>query len=224
MIIALMIFYLPSYSHQNVKLFKAISTTEALPASIPVTSNKKIHLYNTHQGEQYVGYNVRDGAEYLKECLTKEGYFCDVEQNDFENYKNVHRIAYNQSYVVSKMYLENTLRENGNYDLVIDFHRDSLDKKYSTLVYNQKSYAKILFVVGKSSGKFDMVNQLSTELSNKANEKVPGLSKGIMVKNHYNQGICDHTVLIEFGGQSNTKEEVQNTIEVMSQVIKEYLQ
>ena len=52
MIIVLMIFYLPSYSHQNVKLFKAISTTEALPASIPVTSNKKIHLYNTHQGEQ----------------------------------------------------------------------------------------------------------------------------------------------------------------------------
>ena len=123
------------------------------------------------------------------------------------------------------MYLENSLRENGKYDLVIDFHRDSLDKKYSTLVYNQKSYAKIMFVVGKSSGKFEMVNQLSTELSNKANEKVPGLSRGIMVKkNHYNQGICDHTVLIEFGGQSNTKEEVQNTIEVISQVIKEYLQ
>lgn len=196
-----------------------------MQTSVPVTSSKKIHLYNTHQGEEYVGYNVKEGASYLKDCLTKEGYFCDVEQNDFENYKNIHRIAYNQSYVVSKMYLENSLRENGKYDLVIDFHRDSLDKKYSTLVYNQKSYAKILFVVGKSSGKFDMVNQLSTELSNRANEKVPGLSKGIMVKkNHYNQGICDHTILIEFGGQSNTKEEVQNTIEVMSQVIKEYLQ
>ena len=44
------------------------------------------------------------------------GVFCDVEQNDFENYKNIHRIAYNQSYVVSKMYLENSLRENGQYD------------------------------------------------------------------------------------------------------------
>ena len=175
MIIVLMIIYLPSYSHQNVKVFKAISTTEALQTSVPVTSSKKIHLYNTHQGEEYVGYNVKEGASYLKDCLTKEGY--------------------------------------------------SLDKKYSTLVYNQKSYAKILFVVGKSSGKFDMVNQLSTELSNRANEKVPGLSKGIMVKkNHYNQGICDHTILIEFGGQNNTREEVQNTIEVMSQVIKEYLQ
>ena len=198
MIIVLMIIYLPSYSHQNVKVFKAISTTEALQTSVPVTSSKKIHLYNTHQGEEYVGYNVKEGASYLKDCLTKEGYFCDVEQNDFENYKNIHRIAYNQSYVVSKMYLENSLRENGQYDLVIDFHRDSLDKKYSTLVYNQKSYAKILFVVGKSSGKFDMVNQLSTELSNRANEKVPGLSKGIMVKkNHYNQGICDHTILMK---------------------------
>ena len=41
---------------------------------------------------------------------------------------------------------------------------------------------------------------------------------------HIYQGICDHTILIEFGGQNNTKEEVQNTIEVMSQVIKEYLQ
>ncbi len=30
MIIVLMIIYLPSYSHQNGKVFKAISTTEAL--------------------------------------------------------------------------------------------------------------------------------------------------------------------------------------------------
>ena len=88
MIIVLMIIYLPSYSHQNVKVFKAISTTEALQTSVPVTSSKKIHLYNTHQGEEYVGYNVKEGASYLKDCLTKEGYFCDVEQNDFENYKN----------------------------------------------------------------------------------------------------------------------------------------
>ena len=152
MIIVLMIIYLPSYSHQNVKVFKAISTTEALQTSVPVTSNKKVHIYNTHQGEEYVGYNVRDGAGYLKDCLNKEGYFCDVEQNDFENYKNLHRIAYNQSYVVSKMYLENSLRENGQYDLVIDFHRDSLDKKYSTLTYNQKSYAKIM--LGKNYDDF----------------------------------------------------------------------
>lgn len=56
----------------------------------------------------------KEGASYLKDCLTKECIFCDVEQNDFENYKNIHRIAYNQSYVVSKMYLENSFKRKGN--------------------------------------------------------------------------------------------------------------
>ena len=150
MIIVLMIIYLPSYSHQNVKVFKAISTTEALQTSVPVTSNKKVHIYNTHQGEEYVGYNVRDGAGYLKDCLNKEGYFCDVEQNDFENYKNLHRIAYNQSYVVSKMYLENSLRENGQYDLVIDFHRDSLIKNTQRLRIIKKVMLKLCLLLEKA--------------------------------------------------------------------------
>ena len=172
----------------------------------------KNQILKEYKSDKYISNVLRAFSEIefnIEEAIEELNYlFLDIT----ENYKDVEG-------------LENSLRENGQYDLVIDFHRDSLDKKYSTLTYNQKSYAKILFVVGKSSGKFDMVNQLSTELSNRANEKVPGLSKGIMVKkNHYNQGICDHTILIEFGGQNNTKEEVQNTIEVMSQVIKEYLQ
>lgn len=218
-IIILMLIYLPTYSSQNSQVFKAIETTKVI-----TKINKKVHIYNTHQGEEYVNYDVRQGAEYLKSCLNNQGIYCDVEQNDFENYKAIHAIAYNKSYVVSKMYLENTLKQNGTYDLVIDFHRDSLDKKYSTLTYQNKSYAKIMFVVGKSSGKFDTVNELSNYLSNQANSIVPNISRGIMVKkNHYNQGICDNTVLIEFGGQSNTKEEIQNTIGVISKVIKGYL-
>ncbi len=44
MIIVLMIIYLPSYSHQNVKVFKAILTTEALQTSVPVTSRKFIYI------------------------------------------------------------------------------------------------------------------------------------------------------------------------------------
>ena len=112
MIIVLMIIYLPSYSHQNVKVFKAISTTEALQTSVPVTSNKKVHIYNTHQGEEYVGYNVRDGAGYLKDCLNKEGYFCDVEQNDFEIIKICTELHIINLMLFLKCNLENSLREN----------------------------------------------------------------------------------------------------------------
>ena len=141
------------------------------------------------------------------------GYQCDVEANDFENYKAVHNIAYNKSYTVSKMYLEESLKLTGGYDLVIDFHRDSISKELSTITHENKNYAKIMFVVGKSSGKFDAVNQLSQSLSDIANGMVPKISRGVYVKSsHYNQGTTDNMVLIEVGAQSNTKEEVQATI------------
>ena len=160
----------------------------------------------------------------LKDCLNNKGYQCDVEGNDFEGYKAVHKIAYNKSYTVSKMYLEESLKLSGGYDLIIDFHRDSISKELSTISHDGKSYAKIMFVVGKSSGKFDAVNQLSQKLSDLANATVPKISRGVYVKkSHYNQGISDNMVLIEVGAQSNTKEEVQATVEIIAKAIGEYL-
>lgn len=44
-----------------------------------------------------------------------------------------------------------------------------------------------------------------------------------MKKSHYNQGISDNMVLIEVGAQSNTKEEVQATVEIIAKAIGEYL-
>lgn len=227
-LIMVLICYLPQYTLQTAKVYKASEDVQtqkpAVAASVPV-SNKRVHIYNTHQSEEYNGFNVRDGARYLKECLTEIGYYCDVEENDFENYKSIHQIAYNKSYTVSKMYLQQAVAQNGNYDLIIDFHRDSVDRQYSTVTVNNKSYAKIMFVVGKSSGKFESVNSLCETLSAKANEYVEGITRGVMVKSsHYNQGDYEHTILIEFGGQSNTKEEVQNTIDIMALVIRDYLQ
>lgn len=226
--IMMLIFYLPQYTLQSAKVYKANANVQSekpvVAASVPV-SGKRVHIYNTHQSEEYNGFNVKEGARYLKDCLSEMGYYCDVEENDFENYKSIHQIAYNKSYTVSKMYLQQAVANNGSYDLIIDFHRDSIDRQYSTVSANNKSYAKIMFVVGKSSGKFESVNSLCETLSAKANEYVEGITRGIMVKSsHYNQGDYDHTILIEFGGQSNTKEEVQNTIEIMALVIRDYLQ
>lgn len=200
------------------------ATSSPVSTSSIVTKNKKVHIYNTHQSEGYDGFDVIQGANYLKDCLSNQGYQCDVEGNDFEGYKAVHNIAYNKSYTVSKMYLEESLKLSGGYDLIIDFHRDSISKELSTISHDGKSYAKIMFVVGKSSGKFDAVNQLSQKLSDLANAAVPKISRGVYEKkSHYNQGTSDNMVLIEVGAQSNTKEEVQATVEVIAKAIGEYL-
>ena len=226
-----LIVYLPSKvsSPSKAQVINAIDNSNQVTASYQnveskVVKDKKIHIYNTHQGEEYDGYNVVLGANYLKDCLSSQGYQCDVESNDFEGYKAVHNIAYNKSYSVSKMYLEQSIQSNGGYDLIIDFHRDSISKELSTINHNGKSYAKIMFVVGKSSGKFDAVNQLSQQLSDTANTIVPKISRGVYVKHsHYNQGTSDNMVLIEVGAQSNTKEEIQATVEVIASAIGKYL-
>ena len=226
-----LIVYLPSKvsSPSKAQVINAIDNSNQVTASYQnmeskVVKDKKIHIYNTHQGEEYDGYNVVLGANYLKDCLSSQGYQCDVESNDFEGYKAVHNIAYNKSYSVSKMYLEQSIQSNGGYDLIIDFHRDSISKELSTINHNGKSYAKIMFVVGKSSGKFDAVNQLSQQLSDIANSIVPKISRGVYVKqSHYNQGTSDNMVLIEVGAQSNTKEEIQATVEVIASSIGKYL-
>mgnify|MGYP000021512575 FL=1 len=226
-----LIVYLPSKvsSPSKAQVINAIDNSNQVTASYQnmeskVVKDKKIHIYNTHQGEEYDGYNVVLGANYLKDCLSSQGYQCDVESNDFEGYKAVHNIAYNKSYSVSKMYLEQSIQSNGGYDLIIDFHRDSISKELSTINHNGKSYAKIMFVVGKSSGKFDAVNQLSQQLSDIANTIVPKISRGVYVKqSHYNQGTSDNMVLIEVGAQSNTKEEIQSTVEVIASAIGKYL-
>ena len=230
-----LIVYLPSKvsTSSSAQVINAINSnsddstpvaTNPQNTNFPITKDKKVHIYNTHQGEEYDGYNVVLGANYLKECLNNQGYQCDVEGNDFEGYKAVHNIAYKNSYSVSKMYLEQSLQSNGGYDLIIDFHRDSISKELSTISYNGKSYAKIMFVVGKSSGKFDAVNQLSQKLSDLANATIPKIRRGVYVKkSHYNQGISDNMVLIEVGAQSNTKEEIQATVEIIAKAIGDYL-
>lgn len=226
-----LIVYLPSKvsSPSKAQVINAIDNSNQVTASYQnmeskVVKDKKIHIYNTHQGEEYDGYNVVLGANYLKDCLSSQGYQCDVESNDFEGYKAVHNIAYNKSYSVSKMYLEQSIQSNGGYDLIIDFHRDSISKELSTINHNGKSYAKIMFVVGKSSGKFNAVNQLSQQLSDIANTIVPKISRGVYVKqSHYNQGTSDNMVLIEVGAQSNTKEEIKATVEVIASAIGKYL-
>ena len=108
--------------------------------------------------------------------------------------------------------------------MVIDFHRDSIPKNLSTISLDNKSYAKLLFVVGKGSQNYKKVNQACDKLSQILNKKIPGISKGIMIKqSDYNQGITSNMMLIEVGAHQNTYEEVKNTLNILAIAIDEYL-
>ena len=79
-----LIVYLPTkVSGSNAQVINAINNEQNNPTT-PVATNptntsfvptkdKKIHIYNTHQGEEYDGFNVVEGANYLKDCLNNKG-------------------------------------------------------------------------------------------------------------------------------------------------------
>lgn len=156
--------------------------------------------------------------------LENRGYDVTYETNDFEVYRVKNNMKYNQAYAVSQKYILKELSNNHAYDLIIDFHRDSISRNLAVLNYDGKSYAKVMFVVGKGSENYENVKKESNALSDMINDKIPKLSRGIYVKtNHYNQGLADNMILLEVGSSTNTYEEVTNTLNILSFVIDEYL-
>lgn len=207
------------YSEEIENVVASLTTQE-----VKQSNGKSIYIYNTHQGEKYANKSVKEGSRYLMEQLKQRGYEVNYETNDFELYKAKNNIDYKYSYTVSKKYINNAVKEHGQYDLVIDFHRDSIKKSLSTITYENKSYAKLMFVVGKGSSNYKNVKKMSSELSNMLNEKIPKISRGIYVKqSHYNQDITKNMVLIEVGANENTYEEIQNSLNILTLVIDEYL-
>lgn len=208
------------YSESVENVVSSLTTTDVKKSS----NGKSIYIYNTHQGEKYATNSVKEGSKYLMQLLQQRGYEVNYETSDFELYKTQNHINYAYSYTVSAKYLKNEIKEHGTYDLVIDFHRDSIGKSLSTIQVDGKNYAKLMFVVGKGSKNYSDVNQCCEKLTSLLNQKIPHICRGVYLKqSDYNQGITQNMILIEVGANENTYEEVQNSLNILALAIDEYL-
>lgn len=188
-----------------------------------------IYIYNTHQTEEYVDYSVYEAAKKLNDMLNKNSYTSYFEEQSIKVFLEQNDMKYYKSYTASRKYLGEAIIKYPSLTYFFDIHRDSVLKNKSTLFYNDKSYAKVLFVVGTDNPN----NQINYENANKLNEliksKVPNISRGIAkhggkgYNGVYNQDVSENTFLIEIGGKENTKEEVENTINIIYEAILEYV-
>lgn len=186
--------------------------------------SKKIYIYSTHQQEEYVGGNVVEGSKYLAQTLEKMGYEVIVEESDFEAYGASKGLNYNKLYNVSNTFLTEAILKHGGFDMIIDFHRDSVGANVSRLMSNNKSYAKMMFVIGKLSENVESVRNTSQALSSLIESYVPGISRGILEREaYYNQFVAKKMLLIEVGGVENEFSEVKYSLEVLALAINDYL-
>lgn len=177
-------------------------------------NSKKIYIYSTHQQEEYVGGNVKEGSRYLAKVLENMGYQVIVEENDFEAYGASKGLNYNKLYNVSNTFLTEAIVKHGGFDLIIDFHRDSISKESSTF----ENYAKMMMVVSMSNPYHEEVEANSRAIR----EAVEALQPHIMRSDYkreyayYNQQYAHSMVLIEVGGLYNTYEEVTNSLDILA--------
>jgi len=201
--------------------------------------NPRVYIYNTHQLENYrmnnmEAHNIRPNvmlASYImKEHLNKLGLPTIVDETNLTEFLRINSWTHADSYKASRIPLLDAMEKHKTLEYFIDIHRDSPRKDITTLILENKPYARVLFVVGLENPKYELNLKLARDLSAIINKKYPKLSRGVLTKRGagvdgiYNQDISPNMILLEIGGVDNTIEEVANTTEIMAQIIYKYIQ
>lgn len=198
----------------------------------------RVYIYSTHYNEGYAtsnleSYNITPNvimaSKLLKEKLNKLGVSTIVEEGDIGGFMAVQGWNHNKSYEASRYFLEDTIKQNPNLELIIDFHRDALPKASSTVDIEGTSYAKILFVCGKENPNYEKNLEMMTKLNERIKAKYPSLTRGIIFHEGrgyngiYNQDVNPNVILLECGGNQNNIGEVTNTLTLIAPIIAEVL-
>ena len=191
-----------------------------------------VYIYNTHQKEEYSDkyisdYNINPGVYMASFILEKklEEYGIETLVEESDMYKHMEQHNFTNPYYSSQQLVAHAIKEYPNLKLIIDLHRDSPTKSYTTVTINNKNYAKTMFVQGINYEDYKINRKIVEILDDKLNKYYKGLSKGIYEKNDdFNQYINNNMILIEVGGYQNTIDEVSNSLDALALVIKEYIE
>ena len=224
-----------NYLNKNLRQRKSIPVIKAEP------KDPLIYIYNTHQTEEYetstiLDYSIKPTVTIsnyiLEEIFNKNKLYTYVEEANIKEILNKNSWNYSYSYKATRILLEQRKQEYPTLKYFIDIHRDSITKDKTTVIINNKSYAKILFLIGLENPNYQENLLFTEKLNNLINQKYPNLTKGIYKKGGpgvngvYNQDFSKYLILVEMGGYQNTPIEVLNSslalAECFMEVINEY--
>lgn len=181
--------------------------------------NPKVYIYSTHPNEKYIDNTISYASLILQEKLNSLQVETIVEERSVVDYLEDNNLEFDDSYKATREFLSDKLKTY-DFDLIIDLHRDAVNN--TTVKINNKEYAKIMFV--QNVNYKDNIT-LANKLNDILNEKYPGITRGIYNKyvDNFNQDLNNNVLLIELGGNTNTFEQVNNSIDALAYSIKELL-
>ena len=184
-----------------------------------LVDNPKVYIYSTHPNEKYIDNTISYASLILQEKLNSLQVETIVEERSVVDYLEDNNLEFDDSYKATREFLSDKLKIY-DFDLIIDLHRDAVNN--TTIKINNEEYAKIMFV--QNVNYKDNIT-LANKLNDILNEKYPGITRGIYNKyvDNFNQDLNNNVLLIELGGNTNTFEQVNNSIDALAYSIKELL-
>lgn len=191
----------------------------------------KVYIYNTHDEEGYSNkgfelYNttptVKLASYMLKDELNNLGINALVEERPVIKEIKKQGLPYYYSYDISNKYCKEIKEKYPSIIYFIDLHRDGIDKSLSTVTINNKTYAKMMFLLGMKHSNSNKNLEVVTKLNNYLNDNYKGLMRNIYKRNDitYYQYFDSHNFIIEVGGQDNTYQEVYNSIKAFAKALE----
>lgn len=223
--------------YSNLEQLKEISYYISDPNKVDI-DNPIVYIYNSHQLENYnnssleiygITPNVLMASYLLKEKLNQKGISTIVEDTNLTEFLELNNWNYSYAYRASRIFMLDKQNTYKSLKYYIDIHRDSVGKELSTITINDKTYARILFVVGLEHQNYQKNLALANEINALFDKYYKGLSRGVLKKEGpnvdgiYNQDISQNVMLIEVGGVDNNIDEVLNTINAITDILSIYI-
>ncbi len=184
-------------------------------------SQKVVGIYHTHSSESFVptsGTDSREGqgdviqvGATMADALRDQGF---AVKHDSTSHDPHDAGAYTRSRRTAVSMLEQAP------EVLFDVHRDMGPATAYLTEIDGDEVARILLVVGRANPHQQANLSFAQALKNQADEKYPGLVKGILkAGGDYNQDLGPRVLLLEIGSAEITLEHAQDSGEMMADVL-----
>lgn len=239
----------PGYLSNRTKIDSQILKNKILkmPAiKLSMSEDPQVLLFSTHATESFEpcdrkfydkrnnsrstdnNKNVTQVEDQIAKQLNDNGIntIVDKTQHDFP--------SYNGSYNRSAITINNYLKKYPSIKVVLDIHRDAIERDNGervkpVVMINGKKAAQIMIISGCDDGSMNFPNweqnlNFAVDLQKQIETEFPGLARPIFFcYRKYNMNVCPCSLLIEFGSNSNSLEEVKYSGELMGKALSDLL-
>ena len=172
--------------------------------------------------------NVVKIGSHLEELLEEKGFnvLHDIKLHDYPNYNG----SYANALKTAEWYMEHY----DGIDVILDVHRDAIvteDGKRTKLTYdvNGQKAAQLMLVVGTDEGGLKHPHwqenlKFAIGLQAQANKMYDGLMRPIdLRKERFNGHTTKNSLIVEFGTNGNSLNEVLKSAELFACILEEYI-